>query len=192
MFRVFPLLGVVVAFAFSGSVAGFVAGCDAGDTPRAGTVDPGKPGTVYGPKMGGPLTLGAAGETVQVLGTAAAVSRDGTLHLFMIPDTLPSVSRAYLSVWLPGATWTPQTITGQTEHAGAKIGFLTLDGRDFRLDLEPSAPRDGSRDFELLISRVTISDDGSHYYLTGTLKATLRSTSAGGSSIPLSFTINVP
>jgi hypothetical protein len=158
-----------------------------GENPAASTADPGRAGTEYGPKMGGPVRLSVT-EEVQVLGTAAAVSRGGRLHLFMIPfmpDT-PAFQRAYLSIWWPGESW-PALVTEATPGLGAKIEFVALDGRTFALDTAAGAPAGSLR---LEIGQANPAADGSHHYLTGALKAVLRG--AQGATVTADFTINVP
>ena len=177
-------------------VLGFVlsaAGCGGGsDDQNAGSPgDPGQAGTTFGPKMGGLMLLSAT-ESVQVFGTAAAVQKDGRLHLFFIPQKAsnPSFSRAYLSVWLPGMAWSPGIIDlATTQDLGARMEFVTLDGRAYELDLSRTPP---VGEIRVEILSATPSDDGSHTYLTGALQARLESKTPGQPGIDAAFDINFP
>jgi hypothetical protein len=169
-----------------GTSALVVSGCGDEQTPSG---DPGVAGTVYGPKMGGPLKLSDT-EQVLVFGTAAAVSRNGLSHLFMIPHmaATPSFQKAYLSVWVP-VSWSPGILDQGTPGLGAHMVFVALDGREYRMEVGgPSAA--GSMRLE--IARAEPSADGSHFYLSGNLRAVLRNlTAAGGADVSADFLINV-
>lgn len=162
-----------------------------GDEGGERSGDPGKAGTIYGPKMGGPIELSAS-EQVIVFGTAAAVSRGGMNHLFLIPheaDT-PGFRRAYLSIWMPGNGWAAGAFDGNTPGLGARIELITNDGRQFALDVASSAASRTS--FRLDVHRTESPlNDGVHY-MTGRVRATLQGVTDPSQSAPLNFTINAP
>ena len=167
-----------------------VAGCGGGGEAAPNSGDPGQAGTMFGTKMGGLMLLSPT-ESVQVFGTAAAVQREDQLHLFLIPDKAaqPAFSRAYLSVWVPGTTWSPGVFDATTEDLGAKMEFVTLDGRAYELDLTRDPP---VGDLRIDIFSASAAPDGSHSYLTGTLQARLASKMPGQGPVDAAFDIDVP
>ena len=180
MLRGFLLLAVAGTAVLAGT------GCGADAAPPA-SGDPGAAGSEYGPKMGGPLALSES-EQVLVFGTAAAVTRNGLSHLFMIPHraATPAFQTAYLSIWFPG-DWSPGTFDGTTDGLHAKMSFTTLDGRTYDLELGDGSP---AGRLQLGITQVVRSMDGSHYYLTGKLQAIVSSRNGRGSSAAANFLIN--
>ena len=181
-------MGVALALLFSLAAGG----CGDGASSGAASGDPGRPGTEYGTKMGGPIVLSDT-EQVQVFGTAAVVSRSGLNHFFMIPHTAatPSFKRAYLSIWLPGTTWAAGTLTDQTPEIAVRISLVTLDGREFSLGGEAGRPLPAGS-FTLTIDRVVAMTDPTTFVPTGRLQARLRGQGAATGEVPLDFQINNP
>jgi hypothetical protein len=152
--------------------------------------DPGIPGTVYGPKMGGNVSAPPGTLPQGVLGAAAAVDRPEGCHLFLIPDTssLANFPRFYLSVVLPQVSWTEGIYRDQLR---GRIEVDTHSGHTYKLDLDEALPGQ----FELAVEKVGFgsSPEGDIAYLTGVLRATVPpQAGTAGDPIELDFDINVP
>lgn len=154
--------------------------------------DPGIPGTPYGPKFGGKITIGS--RSVQYLGTATAVARDGIAHFFGV-NTAGSVrsdtflSEIYLSFLFPAETWAPGAVTLSTPGiVGTYTVVESASGHRFKLDFANPLP--GS-EFELsIMSSFTTAQDPDVHYLRGWLKAKLPNVTEPGAFAVIDFTVN--
>jgi len=135
---------------------------------------------MYGPLMGGSVTIGD--RVIQLLGTAAAVAVPNGSHLFF--TTLPGDELAvvYISIVVADRTWTPGVYTKPLSGA---LEVTTLDDCSYRLDL--ASLGEGSSLFRLEVTESF--EQGLDFYLRGRLDAELPSLN-GRSPMSLQMTIN--
>lgn len=168
----------------SGGTAGDPNDTDTCDPPSAPTPraagDPGVPGTVYGPLMGGSVTIGD--RVIQLSGTAATVAVPYGSHLFFTTSPGDELAVVYISIVIAEQAWPPGVYT--RPFTGA-LEVTTLDDCSYRLDLATLG--DKSSQFRLEVTES--AQQGLDFYLRGRLDGELPSLN-GRSPISLQMTIN--
>jgi hypothetical protein len=142
-------------------------------------IDPGKPASEFGTKCFVELLDDASNP---VLGfedcTLSAASTDQRSHVYLYFGRLPQgAQRMYVSFVLGVA---PLAIGA---HGNARAGSLEVTMHDGRTFSAGDIRKDGALAFA--IENVAPSDSGDHYYVTGTLEATLHDLRNSSSTLRL-------